>query len=160
MTLRSQGPVLGSLRTMFRGEVIGPDDRGYDIARKVQNGMIDKRPAVIARCTGVADVLAALQFGLEQNLPIAIRGAGHNVAGMAVCDDGIVLDLAPMKGIRVGPARRLAQAQAGCTWGSSTGRRRRSGKALGPDGRHVRLVRGRPGRSLAGHRHARPTDGR
>jgi len=116
MTLRGKGPVLDSLRTMFRGVVIGPDDPGYDIARRVHNGMIDKWPAVIARCTGVADVLAALQFGIEQSLPIAVRGGGHNVAGMAVCDDGIVVDLAPMKGIRVDPARRIAQAQAGCTW--------------------------------------------
>ena len=97
--------------------VIGPDDPGYDITRKVHNGMIDKRPAVIARCTGVADVMAALQFGIEHDLPIAVRGGGHNVAGKAVCDDGIVIDLSPMKGMRVDPARRLAQAQAGLTWG-------------------------------------------
>jgi FAD/FMN-containing dehydrogenase len=117
MTLGNKGPDLDSLRTRFRGVVIGPDDPGYDIARKVHNGMIDKRPAVIARCSGVADVLTALQFGIEQSLSIAVRGGGHNVAGMAVCDDGIVVDLAPMKGIRVDPAHRLAQAQAGCTWG-------------------------------------------
>ena len=113
MTARLDEGAFQTLRTSLRGLVIGPDDGGYDIARKVHNGMIDKRPAVIARCTGVADVLTALQLGIEQILPIAVRGGGHNVAGMAVCDDGIVLDLAPMKGIRVDPTRRLAQAQAG-----------------------------------------------
>jgi len=101
----------------LRGLVIGRDDAGYDVARRVHNGMIDKRPAVIARCAGVADVLAALQYGIEQDLPVAVRGGGHNVAGKAVCDDGIVIDLSPMKGMRVDPARRRAQAQAGLTWG-------------------------------------------
>ena len=79
--------------------------------------MIDRHPAVIARCTGVADVQAALAFGLEQDLPIAVRGGGHNVAGKAVVTDGLVIDLAPMKGIWVDPIDRLARAQAGLTWG-------------------------------------------
>ena len=117
MTARLDEGALGALRTSLRGLVIGREDAGYDVARRVHNGMIDKRPAVIARCVGVADVLAALQFGIEQDLPVAVRGGGHNVAGKAVCDDGIVIDLSLMKGMRVDPARRRAQAQAGLTWG-------------------------------------------
>ena len=117
MTLVLEHSVLESLAGAFRGAVIGPDDPDYEAARKVHNGMIDKRPAVIARCTGVADVMAALQFGIEHGLPIAVRGGGHNVAGKAVCDDGLVIDLSPMKGIRVDPLKRVAHAQAGLTWG-------------------------------------------
>src|SRR3712207_6608919 len=100
MTLVLDGPALESLRAGLRGVVLGPDDPGYDTARRVHNGMIDKRPAVIARCTGVADVMAALQFGIEHRLPVAVRGGGHNVAGKAVCDAGLVIDLASMKGMR------------------------------------------------------------
>jgi len=110
-------PVLEELRTQLRGEVIGPADPEYDTARRVHNGMIDKRPAVIARCAGVADVMAALQFGLAHDLSIAVRGGGHNVAGKAVCDDGIVIDLSQMKGMRVDPGNRTARAEAGLTGG-------------------------------------------
>src|SRR5262245_47037370 len=94
------------LRSELRGRVIAPADQDYEQSRKVHNGMVDKRPAVIARCTGVADVMAALRFGLAHNLPIAVRGGGHNVAGKAVCDDGIVIDLSQMKGMRVDPPKR------------------------------------------------------
>src|SRR4051794_6500800 len=117
MTFLLERPALEVLRARMRGAVIDPADPEYDTARRVHNGMIDKRPAVIARCTGVADVMVALQFGIAHGLPIAVRGGGHNVAGKAVCDDGLVIDLAPMKGMRVDPARRVAQAQAGLTWG-------------------------------------------
>jgi FAD/FMN-containing dehydrogenase len=117
MTLMLDGTASESLRAGMRGAVLGPSDPEYDTMRRVHNGAIDKRPALIARCTGVADVMAALQFGIEHNLPIAVRGGGHNVAGKAVCDDGIVIDLSPMKGMRVDPAKRVAQAQAGLTWG-------------------------------------------
>jgi FAD/FMN-containing dehydrogenase len=117
MTFVLDRPVLESLRTGLRGAVLAPDDPNYETARRVHNGMIDKRPAVIARCTGVADVMVAFQFGIEQRLPVAVRGGGHNVAGKAVCDDGIVIDLSPMKGMRVDPVKRLAHAQAGLTWG-------------------------------------------
>ena len=110
-------PGLEKLRGDVRGPVIGPADPDYETARRVHNGMIDKRPAVIVRCSGVADVMAALQFGREHNLPIAVRGGGHNVAGKAVCDDGIVIDLSGMKGMRVDPSNRVARAQAGLTWG-------------------------------------------
>jgi len=108
---------LGELGAELRGRVIGPADPEYDSARRVHNGMIDKRPAAIARCTGVADVMAALRFGLEHDLSIAVRGGGHNVAGKAVCDDGIVIDLSGMKGMRVDAGNRTARAEAGLTWG-------------------------------------------
>lgn len=117
MALVLDQTVLDELRGDFRGPVIGPADPDYETARRIHNGMIDKRPAVIARCTGVADVKVALEFGLAHNLPIAVRGGGHNVAGKAVVDDGIVIDLSPMKGMLVDPAGRTARAQAGLTWG-------------------------------------------
>ncbi|MGH2705850.1 MAG: FAD-binding oxidoreductase [Actinomycetota bacterium] len=117
MTLVLPDPVVEELRRELRGAVIVPADPEYESVRKVHNGMIDKRPAAIARCTGVADVKAALQFGLEHTLPIAVRGGGHNVAGKAVVDDGIVIDMSGMKGMRVDPARRVIAAQAGLTWG-------------------------------------------
>jgi FAD/FMN-containing dehydrogenase len=108
---------LEGLRNELSGRVIGPADADYEAARKVHNGMIDKRPAVVARCTGVADVMAALQFGLAHDLPIAVRGGGHNVAGKAVCEDGLVIDLSGMKGIRVDPGNRTVRAAAGLTQG-------------------------------------------
>ena len=110
-------PDLEELRSELRGPVIGPADTDYETARRVHNGMIDKRPAVIARCTGVADVMAALRFGLANDLTIAVRGGGHNVAGKAVCDGGIVIDLSGMKGIRVDPGNRTVRAEAGLTQG-------------------------------------------
>ena len=109
--------VLGELRTALKGQVIVPGDADYDTARKIHNGMIDKRPALIARCTGVADVMAALAFSLKHDVPIAVRGGGHNVAGKAMIDDGVVIDLSGMKGMRVDPVNRIAHAQAGLTWG-------------------------------------------
>jgi FAD/FMN-containing dehydrogenase len=117
MTTVLDDPVVGSLRADFRGQLIGPEDPEYELARRVHNGMVDRHPAVIARCTGVADVQAALAFGLENDLPIAVRGGGHNVAGKAVVTDGLVIDLSPMKGMWVDPVDRLARAQAGLTWG-------------------------------------------
>ena len=108
---------IDELRSGLRGALIAPHDDGYDSARAVWNGMIDRRPALIARCHGVADVIAALRFARSQDLLVAVRGGGHNVAGHAVCDDGLVIDLSPMKGIRVDPAARTARAQAGATWG-------------------------------------------
>src|SRR3712207_4231233 len=92
-------------------------DDGYDAARAVFNGMIDRRPELIARCTGVADVMAAVNFAREHDLPIAVRGGGHSVPGYAVCDGGVVIDLFPMKGVWVDPEARTARAQAGLYWG-------------------------------------------
>jgi len=109
--------VLAELRAELRGVVIAPGDPDYDAARTLHNAMIDKRPAAIARCTGVADVKAALGFGLAQGLELAIRGGGHNVAGKALCDGGLVIDLSALKGIRVDPNTRTVRAQPGLTWG-------------------------------------------
>jgi len=108
---------LEQLRARFRGQIILSSDAGYDEARKVYNGMIDKRPRVIARCTDVADVMAAVEYGRENKLLTAIRGGGHNGGGLGICDDGLVIDLSRMKGIRVDPAALTVRAQGGCTGG-------------------------------------------
>ncbi len=104
------------LKQDFRGELLKPVEAGYDEARKVWNGMIDRRPALIARCTGVADVMSCVNFARANNLLLAVRGGGHGVAGNAVCDGGLMIDLSRMKGVRVDPARRTARAEAGVTW--------------------------------------------
>ncbi len=101
----------------FRGRLIGAGDADYDIARAVWNGAIDRRPRLIAQCIGTADVVAAVRFARDHDLEIAIRGGGHNVAGTAVCDDGIVIDLSAMRGVRVDPAARKAWVQGGALWG-------------------------------------------
>src|SRR5580704_2508226 len=100
----------------FTGELIGPGEAGYEQARRVHNGLIDKRPALIARCRTVPDIQDAVIIGREQATEISVRGGGHNVAGLAVTDGGLMIDLAPMKGIRVDPARRTIWAQGGVTW--------------------------------------------
>jgi FAD/FMN-containing dehydrogenase len=101
----------------FRGRLISSQDRAYDEARAVWNGAIDRRPRLIAQCIGAADVIAAVRFARDRDLPIAIRGGGHNVAGTAVCDDGIVIDLSAMRGVRVDPADGKAWVQGGALWG-------------------------------------------
>jgi FAD/FMN-containing dehydrogenase len=101
----------------IRGPVILPADAGYDAARAIWNGAIDRRPACIARCTGVADVVAAIGFARERDLLVAVRSGGHGVGGHAVCEGGLVIDLSPMKGIRVDPVARTARAEAGVLWG-------------------------------------------
>ena len=108
---------IATFKAGLRGELIRPGDDAYDGARKVWNGMIDRRPALIARCAGVTDVIAAVNFAREQGLPVAIRGGSHNVTGNAVCDAGVVIDLSNMKGIRVDPEKRTVRAEGGCTWG-------------------------------------------
>ena len=108
---------LERLRESFRGPLIDPDDEGYDAARAIWNGAIDRRPACVARCTGVADVVAAVRFARERDLLVAVRSGGHGVGGHAVCDGGLVIDLSPMKGIRVDPPARTARAEAGVLWG-------------------------------------------
>ena len=115
------GTILGEgtiqeLRESIRGEVIATADTGYDAARAVWNGMIDKRPALIVRCSGVADVIAAVDFARSQDLEIAVRGGGHSLPGFSTTDGGIVIDLSPMKGIRVDPDTQRVVAQAGATW--------------------------------------------
>jgi len=108
---------LDQLKSSFRGELIQPADAAYESARKVYNGMIDKRPRLIARCVDVADVMAAVEFGRENGLLTAIRGGGHNGAGLGTCDDGLVIDLSRMKGIRVNPAAKTVRVEPGCVWG-------------------------------------------
>ncbi|MBV8836809.1 MAG: FAD-dependent oxidoreductase, partial [Alphaproteobacteria bacterium] len=105
------------LRESLRGALIGRADADYDDARKLYNGMIDKRPRMIARCADVADVMTAVNFGREQGLRIAIRGGGHNGPGLGSVDDGLVIDMSAMKGVRVDPAARTARVGAGCTQG-------------------------------------------
>jgi FAD/FMN-containing dehydrogenase len=101
----------------LRGELIQPKDEGYEAARKVYNGMIDRRPQMIAYCANVADVMRAVNFGRENKMLVAIRGGGHNGGGLGVCDDGLVIDLSRMNGVRVDPAARTARVEGGCTWG-------------------------------------------
>jgi hypothetical protein len=105
------------LRATVRGAVLCPGQDGYDAARSVPNAMIDRRPAVIARCTGAADVIACVRFARDHDLLVAVRGGGHSVAGKSVCDDGLMIDLSTMKGIRVDPSRRTVRAQTGLTLG-------------------------------------------
>src|SRR5215472_14735580 len=104
------------VRVSFTGELIGPADPVYEEARRVHNGLIDKRPALIARCRTVPDVADAVNLGRQQAAEISVRGGGHGVAGLAVTDGGLMIDLAPMKGIRVNPVRRTIWAQGGVTW--------------------------------------------
>ena len=94
-----------------------PGDVGYEAARRVWNGMVDKRPALIARCSGANDIVRCVTFARENEVPISVRGGGHNYAGKAVCDDGLVIDLSSMKGIRVNQARHTVRAQAGLRLG-------------------------------------------
>jgi FAD/FMN-containing dehydrogenase len=111
----AQGAV-EELRADFTGDVILPDDPGYDEARKVFNGMIDKRPAVIARCASTGDVVAAVNLARDEGLVAAVRSGGHSVAGMSICDDGILIDLGGLKRIDVDPDRRTAKAGGGVLW--------------------------------------------
>jgi FAD/FMN-containing dehydrogenase len=105
------------LKSRVRGELIQPTDAAYDAARKVYNGMIDKRPQLITRCVDMADVTAAVRYGRENGMLTAIRGGGHNGGGLGICDGGLVIDLSRMKGVRVDPAARTARVAAGCVWG-------------------------------------------
>ena len=100
----------------FAGQLIGPDDAEYDEARKVYNAMHDKRPALVARCTTADDVSAAIRFARQHELRIAVRGGGHNGAGLGTVDDGIVIDLSPMRDVTVDPSARTVRAGGGCTW--------------------------------------------
>jgi FAD/FMN-containing dehydrogenase len=108
---------VSGLRTQVRGEIVRPGEPAYDEARRVYNAVHDRRPALVVRATGVADVIAAVRFAGEHRLPLAVRGGGHSVPGFGTCDDGLVVDLGRMRGIRVDPARRTVRAEGGCTWG-------------------------------------------
>ncbi len=104
---------LESLRGTFRGELLRPADEGYEAARRVWNAMVDKRPALIARCLGVADVAAAIAFGRSAGLEISVRGGGHSVTGHSVADGGLMIDLSLMRSVRVDPQRMVASVQGG-----------------------------------------------
>lgn len=112
----SVGDAVAELAGKFSGQLLQPADAGYEEARKVHNGLVDKRPALIARCRGVADVVDAIDLAHKLSLEVAVRGGGHNVAGRATVDGGLMIDLAPMKGIHVDPYARTACAQGGVTW--------------------------------------------
>ena len=115
ITLDNQA--LAHLARALRGELIRPGDAAYEGARRVWNGMIDRRPALIVRCAVPEDVIAAVGFARENGLLVAVRGGGHNVAGNATCDGGLVIDLAPMRGVSVDAERRTARAEGGARWG-------------------------------------------
>jgi FAD/FMN-containing dehydrogenase len=117
MRQSSEVDALHELNSRFRGEVIPPGDPGYDAARRVWNAMIDKRPSVIARPRDAADVATAVDFACQHGLPVAVRCGGHSVAGKGVCDDGLLIDLSLMKGVRIDPERRTARARGGVLWG-------------------------------------------
>jgi hypothetical protein len=108
---------ISTFKTSLRGEVIDPRDASYEAARKVYNAMIDRRPRLIARCADVADVITAVKFGREQKLLVAVRSGGHNAGGLGVCDDGLVIDLSPIKYVRVDPAKKTVLAGGGALWG-------------------------------------------
>jgi FAD/FMN-containing dehydrogenase len=105
------------LRSRVRGPIVARGDADYDVVRKVHNGMIDKRPALFVRCVDVADVLAALDFARANSLLTSIRGGGHNAGGLGLCDDGLVIDLSLMRGVRVDPEARVAEVAGGCVFG-------------------------------------------
>lgn len=106
-----------ALKATLRGRIFQPDGDGYDEARSIWNAMVDRRPALIVRCAGVADVRAALAFARDQGLPLAIRGGGHNIAGSATCDDGLVIDFTAMRSVRIDPVARRAYVEPGATLG-------------------------------------------
>ena len=108
--------VISGLRSAISGKVLEPSSEGYDQARKIWNGMIDWRPALIIQCVSALDVIAAVKFATLNNLVISVRGGGHNITGNAVCDDGVMIDLSSMKRVNVDPLRQMATAETGATW--------------------------------------------
>ncbi|MDX1555886.1 MAG: FAD-dependent oxidoreductase, partial [Xanthomonadales bacterium] len=112
----SDASVLDQLRTNLHGKLFTPADAGFDVQRQLWNGMIDKRPLAIAQCADAADVMNTVRFAREKDLPVSVRGGGHNVAGKALRDGALAIDLSAMKGVRVDPGARTARARAGYTW--------------------------------------------
>jgi FAD/FMN-containing dehydrogenase len=111
------GATISKFKASLRGELIEPGDQSYDAARKVYNAMIDRRPRLIVRCLDVADVITAVNFGRENKLLVAVRGGGHNAGGLGICDEGLVIDLSPMRYVRVDPKKRTVLAGGGALWG-------------------------------------------
>lgn len=116
-TIDLEQDALQGLKTRLRGSVILPGDAGYDDSRTVWNAMIDRKPALVVRCLGVADVIACVRFAREHDLLLSIKGGGHNIAGLATADGAMMLDMSLMRGVWVDPSRKLAHAQAGCLLG-------------------------------------------
>ena len=114
--LRLRKAAVAQLRNDLRGLLVGRDDPTYDDVRKVWNGSIDRRPALVARCAGVADVITAVRFAREHGVPVAVRSGGHSFPGLSVADDALVIDLSPMKGVRVDP---VAAHRTGAGGGSA-----------------------------------------
>jgi FAD binding domain/Berberine and berberine like len=117
------------LRARFRGALLRPGEEGYDEARRIWNGAIDRRPALIARCAGADDVAVAVRFARERDLPVSVRGGGHAVAGHAVCEGGLMIDLSLLKAVRVDPEARVARAAGGLLWGELDGATQQHGLA-------------------------------
>ena len=137
------------LTKTFRGKLLQPNDAGYDDARRVHNGLVDKRPALIARCASAADIVEAVKFGRNLGLEIAVRGGGHNVAGLATVDGGLMIDLSGMKGIEVDARARTARAHGGVTWAEFN--RETQAHGLATTGGVVSTT-GIAGLTLVGHR--------
>ena len=127
---------VNKLKGALHGELLRPGDDEYESARRIHNGMIDRRPAMIVRCAGVADVMRAVSFAREHEMLVAVRGGGHGVPGFAVCNDGMMIDLSRMKSVRVDPTRRTARA-ADAGGGRAGGRGRDAGRD-GPRRRRTR----------------------
>jgi FAD/FMN-containing dehydrogenase len=128
-TTRLPPEALQAFRTAFRGPILRAGEAGYDDARQVWNAMIDRRPALIARCTGTADVVAAVSLVRDHGLLSSVKGGGHNIAGLAVCDGGVMIDMSLMRGVWVDPTANVARAQAGCTLGDLDRETQLHGKA-------------------------------
>src|SRR4029450_12689420 len=109
---------IAALAEVVRGRLVQPSDAGYEEARSAWNGMVDRHPALIVQCAGVADVVTSVNFAKEHDLLVAVRGGGHNAAGSAVCDGGLVIDLSPMKGVRVDRLGQTIREEGGVTWGA------------------------------------------
>ena len=131
------GTVVDGLRDQLRGQLITPGDADYDAARAVYNGMIDKRPAAVARVSQVADVIACVNFARDNSLDLAIRGGGHSAPGFGTWDDALVIDFVNTTGVRVDPAARTARSEAGATWADFNHATHAFG--LATTGRHRRL---------------------
>ena len=114
-TVDLSAEALQSFKAAFKGQVLTADDPSYEETRKIWNAMIDRRPGLVARCSGTVDVVQAVRFARQHGLLSSVRGGGHNIAGLAVCEGGLMIDMSLLRGVWVDPVRRTAHAQAGCT---------------------------------------------